>query len=542
VFCIARPKEYVFSIGGIVAIVAGVDFGTLSVRVTLIDSVRGRLGTASAEYPLARRRDDPDYATQSHNDQMQALVRAMRLVLEENHVNGDDVAAIALDTTGSSVIPVDAAMQPLDDYYLWCDHRAHEEARQITELALADDLEAIHWCGDVYSHEWGFAKLLHWLRHNPEKRGRFATELEHCDMVAATLTGVTDPAKVKRSICAMGHKWMWNPKWGGLPPQSFLSKVDPLFDGIRDKIGGEYLTSDSVAGTLSETWATEMGMKAGIPIPVGAFDAHWDAIGAGCREGDVVNVVGTSTCIIAMAKKTELVPGVCGVVPGSVHPAYTGIEAGLSATGDIFEAIARRAGVGVRDLANGLGDYRPGQTGLLRLSWDNGDRTVLVNPELGGVTFGWNLLHTAQDELFAAIEGTAFHTRIILERMAEHGVPVERVINAGGIPQSNAVLNQIYADVLGKPVLVPDGTPTSLGSGIFALMAAGAFKTIEEAQKSVCLPYRSYAPQAKSVSVYNELYPLYRKAYFALGQPDAAATPLGMLLPELRRIAAAARA
>jgi L-ribulokinase len=340
----------------------------------------------------------------------------------------------------------------------------------------------------------------------------------------------------------MGHKWMWNPKWGGLPPQTFLSKVDPLFDGIRDKIGGEYLTSDSVAGTLSEKWAAEMGLKAGIPIPVGAFDAHWDAIGAGCREGDVVNVVGTSTCIIAMAKKTELVPGVCGVVPGSVHPAYTGIEAGLSATGDIFEAIARRAGVGVRELANGLGDYRAGQTGLLRLTWDNGDRTVLVNPELGGVTFGWNLLHTAQDELFAAIEGTAFHTRIILERMAEHGVPVERVINAGGIPQSNAVLNQIYADVLGKPVLVPNGTPTSLGSGIFALMAAGAFSTIEEAQKAVCLPYRSYEPQAKSVAVYNELYPLYRKAYFALGQPGAAATPLGMLLPELRRIAAAARA
>jgi L-ribulokinase len=296
-----------------------------------------------------------------------------------------------------------------------------------------------------------------------------------------------------------------------------------------------------VAGTLSEKWAAEMGLRAGIPIPVGAFDAHWDAIGAGCTEGDVVNVVGTSTCIIAMAKKTELVPGVCGVVPGSVHPAYTGIEAGLSATGDIFEAIARRAGVGVRELANGLGGYRAGQTGLLRLTWDNGDRTVLVNPELGGVTFGWNLLHTAQDELFAAIEGTAFHTRIILERMAEHGVPVERVINAGGIPQSNAVLNQIYADVLGKPVLVPDGTPTSLGSGIFALMAAGVFSTIEEAQKAVCLSYRSFEPRAKSVAVYNELYPLYRNAYFALGQPDAAGTPLGMLLPELRRIAAAAR-
>jgi len=525
-----------------VAIVAGVDFGTLSVRVTLLDSARGRLGTASAEYPLARKRDDPDYATQSHDDQMQALVCAMRLVLEENHVDGKDIAAIALDTTGSSVVPVDAAMQPLDDYYLWCDHRAHEEARQITELALAEDLEAIHWCGDVYSHEWGFAKLLHWLRHNPEKRQRFATALEHCDMVAATLSGITDPSKVKRSICAMGHKWMWNPKWEGLPPQSFLSKVDPLFDGIREKIGGEYLTSDSIAGTLSEKWAAEMKLKPGIPIPVGAFDAHWDAIGAGCREGDVVNVVGTSTCIIAMAKKTELVLGVCGVVPGSVHPAYTGIEAGLSATGDIFEAIARRAGTNVRELAKGLDEYRPGQTGLLRLSWDNGDRTVLVNPELGGVTFGWNLLHTAQDELFAAIEGTAFHTRIILERMAEHGVPVDRVINAGGIPQNNAVLNQIYADVLDKPVLVPDGTPTSLGSGIFALLAAGAFSSIEEAQKAICLPYRSYAPRTKSVTIYNELYALYRKAYFALGQPDAAAAPLGMLLPELRRIAVTARA
>ncbi len=522
------------------AIVAGVDFGTLSVRVTLLDSTRGRLGTASAEYPLERRRGDPDFAAQSHRDQMNALVRAMRQVVDESGAGGDDVAAIALDTTGSSVIPVDAAMQPLDDYYLWCDHRAHEEAREITELALAEDLEAIHWCGDVYSHEWGFAKLLHWLRNNPEKRERFATALEHCDMVAATLTGVTDPARVKRSVCAMGHKWMWNPKWGGLPPQEFLSKVDPLFDGIREKIGGEYRTSDLVAGTLSDEWAARMGLKPGIPIPTGAFDAHWDAIGAGCREGDVVNVVGTSTCIIAMAKETKLVPGVCGVVPGSVHPGFTGIEAGLSATGDIFEAIARRAGVKVRELAAGLEEYRAGQTGLLRLSWDNGDRTVLVNPELGGVTFGWNLMHTAKDELFAAIEGTAFHTRIILERMAQHGVPVERVINAGGIPQNNAVLNQIYADVLGKPVLVPDGVPTSLGSGIFALLAAGVFKTVEEAQEAVCLPYRTYAPRAGAVAIYNELYALYRTAYFALGNRNADAVPLGMVLPELRRLAALA--
>jgi L-ribulokinase len=242
-----------------------------------------------------------------------------------------------------------------------------------------------------------------------------------------------------------------------------------------------------------------------------------------------------------MAREAQLVPGVCGVVPGSVHPDYTGIEAGLSATGDIFDAIARRAQTTVATLSEGLDAYKAGQTGLLRLSWDNGDRTVLVNPELGGVTLGWNLVHTAQDELFAAIEGTAFHTRIILERMADHGVRVDRVINAGGIPQKNEVLNRVYADVLNKPVLVPAGIPTSLGSGIFALLAAGAYKTIEEAQTAVCLPLRTVQPNPKAALVYEKLYRHYRDLYFALGRRDAGATALGAVLPELRKIAAETR-
>jgi L-ribulokinase len=316
--------------------------------------------------------------------------------------------------------------------------------------------------------------------------------------------------------------------------------VDPLFAGVRAKMGGAYLTSDHLAGHQAPEWADQLGLRAGIPIPVGAFDAHWDAIGSNCREGDVVNVVGTSTCIIAMAKQAELVPGVCGVVPGSVHPQFTGIEAGLSATGDIFEAVARRASTTVAALSEGLDAYRAGQTGLLRLSWDNGDRTVLVNPELGGVTLGWNLVHTAQDELFAAIEGTAFHTRIILERMAEHGVRIDRVINAGGIPQKNEVLNRVYANVLNKPVLVPAGVPTSLGSGIFALMAAGAYTSIEEAQAAVCLPLRTVEPDAQAAAVYERLYKQYRDVYFALGSRSAKPAALGAVLPELRKIAAEA--
>src|SRR5258708_2121540 len=438
---------------------------------------------------MMRKKEDPDHATQKHADHMVALEQAMRQALGNSGTDGESIAALAIDTTGSSVVPVGENLEPLDDYYLWCDHRAWREAALITETARRANLEVINWCGGVYSSEWGFSKLLHWLRHNPDNRSRLVSAFEHCDMVAATLCGITNPADVPRSICAMGHKWMWNRSLGGLPPEDFLVSVDPLFAGIREKLHGRYATSDQIAGQLTPQWAAKLGLRPGIPIPVGAFDAHWDAIGAGARTGDIVNVVGTSTCIIAMSDEMRFIPGVCGVVRGSVHPKKTGVEAGLSATGDIFEAIARRAGTTVPVLSQSLGLYRPGQTGLLRLTWDNGDRTVLVNPELGGITLGWNLLNKPQDELFAAIEGTAFHTRVILERMEKFGVPIRRVINSGGIPQKNMVLNQIYANVLNKPVLIPRSDVTSLGSAIFAALAAGAFRTIEDAQAALCPAY-----------------------------------------------------
>ena len=443
-------------------------------------------------------------------------------------------------TTGSSVIPVDAAMQPLDDYYLWCDHRGFREAALITETAHRLGLANIDWCGGTYSSEWGFSKLLHWLRNNPDKREKMVAALEHCDMVAATLCGITNPDEVPRSICAMGHKWMWNASLGGFP-EEFLVEVDPLLKGVAGKLKGHYATSDVIAGHLSPEWAAKLGLRPGIPIPVGAFDAHWDAIGAGCRIGDVVNVVGTSTCIMAIADQTALIPGVCGVVPGSIHPGKTGVEAGLSATGDIFEAIARRAGTNVAALSEGLDKFRAGQTGLLRLTWDNGDRTVLVNPELGGVTLGWNLTSSAQDELFAAIEGTAFHTRIILERMEEHGTPIHRVINGGGIPQKNEVLNRVYANVLNKPVLVPKTEVTSLGSAIFAFLAAGTFKTIEEAQKALCPEYRTVEPDPAAARTYDKLYSLYKRLYFGFGRKSSEPISVGEVLPVLRDVAAEAR-
>jgi len=523
------------------SVVAGVDFGTLSVRVAIVDTTRGCLGSGTAEYPLHRKKEDPDHATQSHADHMRALAEATQRALGASGVSGAQVSAIALDTTGSSVIPVGDRLAPLDDYYLWCDHRAWREAALITQTARRAKLEAIEWCGGVYSSEWGFSKLLHWLRHAPEKRNRFVTAFEHCDMVAAVLCGITDPARAPRSICAMGHKWMWNARLGGLPPEDFLVSVDPLLQGVRAKMTGRYATSDQIAGHLSPEWAQKLGFRPGIPIPVGAFDAHWDALGAGARTGDVSNVVGTSTCIIAVSDTERLIPGVCGVVAGSVHPKKTGVEAGLSATGDIFEAIARRAGTTVPELSRGLEAFRPGQTGLLRLTWDNGDRTVLVNAELGGITLGWNLTHTPQDELFAAIEGTAFHTRVILERMEEYGVPIRRVINTGGIPQKNEVLNRVYANVLNKPVLVPEKDVTSLGSAIFASLAAGAFATVEEAQAALCPSHRVVEPDPQAARAYEELCGMYRELYFGFGAADARPASFGRVLPALRRIAAAAR-
>lgn len=522
-------------------IVAGVDFGTQSVRVSLVDHAAGVIGAGVGEYPVNRDPTDSDLASQSHTAHMEALTAAMRAALGSAKVEGGAVGALAVDTTGSSVIVVGEGLVPLGDYYLWCDHRAKDEAARITEVAHQERLAAIELCGGTYSSEWGFAKLLHWLRHNPTLRPKAVAALEHCDMAAAVLCGITKPEQLPRSVCAMGHKWMWSAEHGGLPPESFLEKVDPLLSGAHRLLRGRYQASDQVAGSLSAEWAKRLGLTAGIPIPTGALDAHWDAIGSGIAEGDVVNVVGTSTCTMAITRRADGIPGVCGLVPGSIHPGYVGIEAGLSAVGDLFDAIARRAGQPVGELSRGLDGYRAGQTGLLRLTWDNGDRTVLVNPNLGGVTLGWNLSHTARDELYAAVEGTAFHTRLILERMAEYGVSIRRVIHGGGIPQQNEVLNRVYANVLGMPVLIPQRPITSLGSAIFAFLAAGAFPSIESAQQALCPPYRVVAPDANEHATYDRLHELYRTLYFAMGVRDSQPAAVGGILPELRALASQAR-
>ncbi len=517
------------------SIVAGVDFGTLSVRVSIFDSQQGFLGSGVSEYALRRKNEDPNFATQSHADHVRGFVEAMGKALAATGVRGTQIDAIAAAATGSTVVPVGGHLEPLDDYYMWCDHRAWREAAELTETAHRMGVKAIEWCGGVYPPEGGFSKLLHWLRTNPERRHLLATVLEHADMFPAMLCGIRNVGELPRSIGVSGPKWMWDANLGGLPPAEFLAAVDPLLEGIREKLAGRYARCNEVAGRLTAEWADRLGFREGIPVSMGGLDGHWDTLGAGIREGDVVTVLGTSAPVMALARETRPIPGTCGAAFGSVHPDLYGIEAGLGASGDIWEAIARRAGTSVGALSRGLEGYRAGQTGLLRLAWDNGDRSVLVNSELGGITFGWNLTHTAQDELFAAFEGTALHTRVILQRFEEYGVPVRRLILGGRAPQKNEVINRVYANVLGKTVLVPLAEATGLGAAIFAFLAAGTFRTVEEAQDALCPRFRIVEPHPAAVEVYDRLYGLYRRLYFGFGEPDGEAIAAAGVLAALRR-------
>ncbi len=522
-------------------IVAGADFGTQSVRVAIVDSARGPLGVGVAEYPVIRKRDDPDFATQSHASHMTALVAATRAAVRSAGVDGRDVRAIALDTTGSTVIPVDEHLEPLDDYYLWCDHRAKDEAALITDVAQRTKLPAIEYCGGVYSSEWGFAKLLHWLRHNPDKRARFATALEHCDMVAATLSGVTDARRVARSICAMGHKWLWNDSLGGFPPEEFFLAVDPLLAGIREKLGARdrYRTSDRIGRT------SRRGVGGAARRSRQAFrfpSARSTPTGMRSAPASPKATSSMSSARVRASSPSRRTPRAFLVCAASWTVPYA---RGTSASKQDFRRAVRssrrlpRAHRRRSTICRARSRrYRAGQTGLLRLTWDTGDRTVLVNPNLGGVTLGWNVSHDARDDLFAAIEGTAFHTRIVLERMAEHGVPIRRVINAGGVSQKNDVLNQVYANVLGKPVLVPERPVTVWARRFSRSWPPAHFETIDDAQRQLCPPHRIVEPDARSRQVYDRLYSVFKMLYFSLGNPESPPVSVGSVLPELRRISA----
>ena len=525
----------------------GIDYGTNSVRALVVRCADGaELGSATVDYPSGTAGvllDPRDHhlARQHPGDYLVGLEKSVRGALAAaKKMRGFDarrVIGLGVDTTGSSPIPVDARNRPLAldprwrknlhaQCWLWKDHTSHREAARITALAAQHRPQFIAKCGNTYSSEWFWAKIWHCRTVAPKVFAAAYSWVELCDWVPSVLAGVTDPGLVKRGICAAGHKALYSADWGGLPDKEFLALLDPALADLRDRLYPEAHDATVSAGALSEAWAKKLGLPAGIPIAIGEFDVHYGAIACGVAEGTLVKVIGTSTCdcgVVSAGKAVPDIPGICGIVPGAILPGFYGIEAGQSAVGDIFkwwvETVCGGDAARHARLTREVARQKPGASGLLALDWQNGNRTILVDPLLTGLIVGCTL-HTTQAEIYRAlIEATAFGARAIIERLREYGVRVDRIVCAGGIAEKNPLLMQIYADVTGCTMRVSASSQAcALGSAISAAVLAGAHPDFAIAQrKMTSLKPVAYRPRPAAKKTYDALYALYRQLHDSFG-------------------------
>lgn len=553
--------------------VLGLDFGTSAVRALIVDARTGEArGSASWDYRrgergIVTRSGDALLARQHPADYLEGLEAATRLALDAaRNVPGfrpEHVRAIGVDTTGSTPLPVDRRLTPLalhsdfaDDpdamAWLWKDHTAHDEAERITRAARDQRPSFLAKCGGTYSAEWFWSKAWHCRRVNPRVAHAAHAWIELCDFIPARLCGVTDPSAAPRSICAAAHKAMYHPDWGGLPDAAFLGSLDPWLARLRDSFAHPALPADRRAGTLAQPVAARLGLAPGIPVAVGALDAHLGAVGSGCTPGTLVKIIGTSTCDCTVApinRPLDDIPGVCGVAPESILPGHHGIEAGQSAVGDIFNWFVARFNAGDppadahERLTRDAERLAPGESGLLTLDWHNGNRTVLVDPRLTGLTLGMTLATTPAEVYRSLIEATAFGARVIIERIADHGVPIDRVVCCGGIAERNPLLLRIYADVLRRPMHVTrrGDQACALGAAMMASVAAGLHPGVPDAQDAMTA-WRPdvHQPHPHAADVYDRLFALYRLLHDAFGTPTFNGSLHGVM-KELMRISSAAR-
>lgn len=533
----------------------GIDYGTNSCRSLLIDLDDGaEVGSTVFNYPSGHMGilldpKDPHVARQNPQDYLDGLEAVARGALAQaaEKVPGFDpaqVVGIGIDTTGSTPMPVNRQGTPLgllpefkDNLnamvWLWKDHTGYAEAAEITKLAQEMRPHIIAKCGGIYSSEWFWSKILRLRRADPAVFAAAYSFVEHCDWLPAVLAGDTNPLTLKRSVCAAGHKAMFSAEWGGLPDKEFLSKLDPALADLRDRLYAEAHTADTKAGELCAEWAARLGLKPGIAIAVGAFDAHMGAVGAGIKEGTLVKILGTSTCDLMIApasKPLADIPGVCGVVNGSVLAGCYGIEAGQSAVGDLFlwlvnhlvpDSYGASASEKFVNMEKAMSGQKPGANGLLALDWNNGNRTILVDVRLTGLLLG-QTLHTKAHEIYRAyIEATAFGALTIIKRVEEYGVEVREVVNTGGLAIKNATLMQCYADIINKPMKVSRSEQTcALGAAIFGAAAAGAGEVGELQARVTAARDKVYHPIPENVAVYQELYALYRTLHDAFGTAE----------------------
>ena len=545
--------------------VIGVDFGTNSCRAIVVLCDDGRtIGTSVAEYHSGDHgvltSGDPHLARQNPADYIGSMGQSIAAALAQAAATPgfarDRVIGIGTDTTGSTPIPIDAKARPLAldpefesnlaaHAWLWKDHTAADEAAAITAIAKAHAPRYLEPIGGTYSSEWWWSKIWKCLKVAPEVFDAAASWVELADFVPAVLSGVDDPKRIVRCVCAAGHKAMYSDSWGGLPDKEFLTRLDPKLADLRDRLYDTAWPPGTPAGHLCREWAQVFSLREGIPIAMDGFDAHYGAVGSGVNVGTLVKIIGTSTCDCAIAKVDEpegsslQIPGICGIVHGSIMPGFLGIEAGQSAVGDILnwwvETVCKGGDALHAELSREAATIKPGQSGLLALDWNNGNRTILVDPKVTGLIVG-QTLHTTRAEIYRAlIEATAFGARVIIEHFREYGVPIERVVCCGGIAEKNDVFMQIYADVIGQPMLIAGSSQApALGAAISAAVTAGEFASWTDAQaRMTSVKERRFLPDPAADAVYNELYALYRQMHDEFG--NVASTNLGAVMKQLRR-------
>jgi L-ribulokinase len=539
----------------------GLDYGTNSVRALVVNVTNGdeiasavwnyahgTAGVILAHDPNLARQHPADYVRGAEIAISEALASARKSV---KGFRAEQVIGIGVDTTGSTPLPVDANGQALAFHkkfagnpaamaWLWKDHTGVNEAGEITELAKKIRPQFLARCGGVYSSEWFWSKILKCLRAAPEVFNAAHSWVELADYVPAALTGTEAPDKFIAGVCAAGHKAMWNARWGGYPDAPFLSRLDPKLAGLRSRLTPRVYSIDKSVGGLTVAWAKKTGLAAGIPVAVGAFDAHLGAVGSGVAPGTLVKIIGTSTCDIAIAPNTQKladVPGLCGIVDGSVLPGYFGLEAGQSAVGDLFNWLVDYIQPGGKkklshaDLDQAAAKLKPGESGLLALDWNNGNRTILVDQRLTGLLVGQTLYTTPAEIYRALVEATAFGALTIIDRFEEYGVKISSVVNCGGIADKSALTMQIYADVTGRPMKVSRSAQTcALGSAIAAAVVAGAHKNFATAQKAMTgLKPKVYKPNPKAHATYKELYALYKQLHDAFGTKEWSGNLFGVM-------------
>ncbi|UCC98065.1 MAG: ribulokinase [Phycisphaerales bacterium] len=532
----------------------GLDYGTNSVRCLIVDVTNGdEMGSCVYEYETGEAgiildAADHNLARQNPADYLKGIEVTFKAAIAEARQTAkgfaaDQIIGVGIDTTGSTPIPVDKNGTPLNSLeefkdnpnacaWLWKDHTGHAEAAEITQLAQNEHPEYLAKCGGTYSSEWFFSKILHCLRADPEVFDAAYTWAEHADWLPAVLTGTQAPDKLKRCRCAAGHKAMFSNDWGGYPDAAFLSKLDPKLGALRKTLSRQTQAVDEKAGHLTDEWAEWLDLPARIPVAMGAFDAHLGAVGSGIKEGLLVKIIGTSTCDMVVAPtNTNLpdIPGICGIVDGSILPGHFGLEAGQSAVGDIFnwfvnciEPGGAKAG-SHEALTERAAKLKPGQSGLLALDWNNGNRNVLVDQRLTGLLLG-QTLHTRPEEIYRAlIEATAFGALTIINRFEEYGIGVGEVVNCGGIAEKNPLLMQIYADVTGREMKISRSAQScALGAciagAVVAGKASGGYDRFADAQAAMCgIKDLTYKPIARNNEVYGRLYFLYKQLHDAFG-------------------------